>query len=104
MTLCFHCAGEHFSAISSSFISEGLVDAYKPVFCFQPQFCAWGGHCLAQNLCLGSAAIPRSAANCPCNRRQMPSPPWGSSLRQHIQPAAMGANVVKLLKRRAKGE
>lgn len=104
MMLCFHCAGDHFPVISSSLISEGLVDAYKPVFCFQPQSCAWGGHSLAQNLCLGSAAIPRSAANCPSIFRQIPFPLWGSCLRQHIQLAAMGAKVLKLPKRRAKGE
>lgn len=32
MMLCFYCAADHFSAISSCFITEGLVDENKPVF------------------------------------------------------------------------
>ena len=72
--------------------------------CFQPQFCTWGGHCVAHNTCLRSAVIPCSAANCSCNRGQIPLPLWGSGLRQHIQLAAMGANMLKLLEYRAKGE
>ena len=32
MMLCFHCAADPFSAISSCLITEGLVDKCKPVF------------------------------------------------------------------------
>lgn len=32
MMLCFHCAADRSSAITSCLITEGLVNEYKPVF------------------------------------------------------------------------
>lgn len=104
MFLCFRCAADRFSAISSCLITEGLLDECKLVFCVSSPSPVLGEDAVAQNICPGSAAIPRAAAKYPHNRGQIPLPLWGSGLRQHIWPAAMGANVLKLLEYRAKGE
>lgn len=103
MLLCFHCAADCFSAISSRLITEDLVDECKPVFSISSPSPVLGEDTVAQNICQGSAAIPRYAADCPCNRRQILLPLRVSGLRQHIQLAAMRANVLKLLEYRAKG-
>lgn len=102
--LRFHCAADCFSAISSRLITEDLVDECKPVFSISSPSPVLGEDTVAQNICQGSAAIPRYAADCPCNRRQILLPLRVSGLRQHIQLAAMQANVLKLLEYRAKGE